>query len=72
MLKVNLPAQLGGQTIFEEAKNVSELLSKLDPRLNSRFVNIFVNDEDTRFLSGKDTELHDGDEVTFIPSIAGG
>ncbi len=72
MINVNLPTQLGGQTITEEAKTVSELLSKLDPRLNSRFINIFVNDEDIRFLSGKDTELHDHDEVTFIPAIAGG
>jgi molybdopterin synthase sulfur carrier subunit len=37
-----------------------------------RFVNIFVNDEDIRFLNGLDTELKDGDEVSIIPAIAGG
>jgi sulfur-carrier protein len=37
-----------------------------------RFVNIYVNTEDIRFLSGEDTELKDGDEVSIIPAIAGG
>jgi sulfur-carrier protein len=37
-----------------------------------RFVNIYVNEEDIRFLKGKDTSLKDGDEVSIIPAIAGG
>ncbi len=37
-----------------------------------RYVNIFVNDEDIRFLEGKETELKDGDKVSIVPSIAGG
>ena len=37
-----------------------------------RFVNIYVNDEDIRFLKGKDTVLKDGDEVSIVPAIAGG
>lgn len=37
-----------------------------------RFVNIYVNEEDIRFLKGKDTELKDGDEVSIVPAIAGG
>lgn len=37
-----------------------------------RYVNIFVNDEDIRFLEGKETELKDGDNVSIVPSIAGG
>ena len=37
-----------------------------------RYVNIFVNDEDIRFLDGKETELKDGDIVSIVPSIAGG
>jgi len=37
-----------------------------------RFVNVYVNDEDVRFLSGKDTPLKDGDEVSIVPAIAGG
>jgi len=37
-----------------------------------RFVNIFVNDEDIRFLQGLDTEIKEGDEVSIVPAIAGG
>ena len=37
-----------------------------------RYVNIFVNGEDIRFLDGKGTELKDGDNVSIVPSIAGG
>ncbi len=37
-----------------------------------RFVNVYLNDEDVRFLNGRDTELKDGDEVSIVPAIAGG
>ena len=37
-----------------------------------RYVNIYVNDEDIRFLDGKDTALSDGDSVSIVPAIAGG
>lgn len=37
-----------------------------------RFVNVYVNEEDIRFLQNKDTPLKDGDEVSIIPAIAGG
>lgn len=37
-----------------------------------RFVNIYVNQEDIRFMSGKETPLKDGDEVSIVPAIAGG
>ena len=37
-----------------------------------RYVNIFVNDEDIRFLDGKETPLTDGDNVSIVPAIAGG
>ncbi len=37
-----------------------------------RFVNVYVNEEDIRFLDNKDTALKDGDEVSIIPAIAGG
>ncbi len=36
-----------------------------------RFVNIYVNEEDIRFLKGKETSLKDGDEVSIVPAIAG-
>lgn len=37
-----------------------------------RFVNIFVNGEDVRFLQGLDTPLNPGDEVSIVPAVAGG
>ena len=37
-----------------------------------RFVNIYVNEEDIRFLDGKNTMLKEGDEVSIVPAIAGG
>ena len=37
-----------------------------------RFVNVYVNEEDIRFLKNQDTPLNDGDEVSIIPAIAGG
>lgn len=37
-----------------------------------RFINIFVNEKDIRFLQGDETKLEDGDEVSIIPAIAGG
>lgn len=37
-----------------------------------RFINIYVNDEDIRFLGGEAYAFQDGDEVMLIPSIAGG
>jgi len=37
-----------------------------------RFVNVYVNEEDIRFLKGRETPLVDGDEVSIIPAIAGG
>ncbi len=37
-----------------------------------RFVNIFANDEDIRFLKNLDTEVKDSDEISIVPAIAGG
>jgi molybdopterin converting factor small subunit len=37
-----------------------------------RFVNIYVNDEDIRYLDMLDTAIKDGDEVAIIPAVAGG
>ncbi len=37
-----------------------------------RFVNVYVNEEDIRFLENQHTPLKDGDEVSIIPAIAGG
>ncbi len=67
------------------AANLGELLSLLDqqfPDLKShlrdeggevrRFLNIYVNEEDIRFLGGSSYAFQDGDEVLLVPSIAGG
>ncbi|WKX74238.1 MoaD/ThiS family protein [Streptomyces sp. XD-27] len=37
-----------------------------------RFVNVYLNDEDVRFLDGLTTKLTDGDSVTILPAVAGG
>ena len=37
-----------------------------------RFVNVYVNGEDVRFLEGLNTALGDGDEVSIVPAVAGG
>ena len=67
------------------AANISELFSVLDekfpqlkPHLRDeageirRFLNIYVNEEDIRFLGGPAYAFQDGDEVLLVPSIAGG
>ncbi len=56
--------------LFEKYPQMKERLIK-DGELTP-FINIFVNGEDIRYLKGLDTELKDGDEVTFIPAISGG
>ena len=66
------------------ASSVSDLLDQLSARFPElsphlrdergklrRFLNIYINDEDARFL-GADYEFKEGDEVTLVPSIAGG
>ena len=37
-----------------------------------RFVNIYVNDEDVRFLDGLETKIADGDTLSILPAVAGG
>lgn len=49
------------------AKNVKDEAGKL-----RRFINVYINDEDIRFLGGDTHLFADGDEVMLIPSIAGG
>jgi molybdopterin synthase sulfur carrier subunit len=67
------------------AANLDELFSVLDqqfpdlkPHLRDeagqirRFLNVYVNEEDIRFLGGSNYAFNDGDEVLLVPSIAGG
>ena len=50
---------------------IKERICDADGKLR-RFVNVYINDEDIRFLKGPDTPLKDGDEVSIVPAIAGG
>ncbi len=50
---------------------LKERLCDTDGKLR-RFVNIYVNEEDIRFLQGQDTKLKDNDDISIIPAIAGG
>ena len=44
----------------------------LDDKGLRRFVNVYLNDEDVRFLGGLQTPVSDGDNVTVLPAVAGG
>ncbi|MEO0514487.1 MAG: MoaD/ThiS family protein [Planctomycetota bacterium] len=46
-------------------------LYKTDTELN-RFINIYLNDEDIRFLDNLDTPVKEGDQLAIVPAIAGG
>lgn len=37
-----------------------------------RFINIYINDEDVRFLGGLEAPIKDGDSITILPAVAGG
>jgi MoaD family protein len=74
----NAKLELAGETIGVVLRDLAgrypELgrrLFKDDGQLN-RYVNIFVNDEDIRFLENLDTPLGAGDRVAIVPAIAGG
>jgi sulfur-carrier protein len=73
------------ETVQAEADSIATLMQALDakhPGIGGRllddqgnlrrFVNLYVNGEDVRFLQGKDTALKEGDEVSIVPAIAGG
>ena len=44
----------------------------IDDKGLRRFVNVYLNDEDVRFLGGLETAVKDGDSVTVLPAVAGG
>jgi molybdopterin synthase sulfur carrier subunit len=81
-----LRSQAGGSpTVSVDGATVGEVLHALvsahpgisDQVLNPdgslhRFVNIYVNDDDVRYLSALDTPVKDGDEVSILPAVAGG
>ncbi len=53
------------------AAGIEQRLFKAPAQLN-RFVNVYLNDEDVRFLGGLETPVSDGDSVTVLPAVAGG
>jgi molybdopterin synthase sulfur carrier subunit len=55
----------------EKAGGIETRLFKGPGQLN-RFVNIYVNDEDIRFMQNLETPVKDGDEISIVPAIAGG
>ena len=70
--------EIAGNTIAEIIDNLGSAHPGIKERLYDekgevrRFINIYVNEEDIRFLTGKDTPLKHGDQVSIIPAIAGG
>lgn len=59
------------QSINTQYPELGKRLFKTEGELN-RFINIYVNDEDIRFLENLDTPLKAGDELAIVPAIAGG
>jgi sulfur-carrier protein len=57
--------------LAEQHPATQDQLFGADGQLN-RYVNVYLNDEDVRFLSGLDTPVKDGDTVTVLPAVAGG
>ena len=81
----NLQKMVGGKrSVQAEGTSVRELLDDLDSRYPGfkkqivtdgqihRFVNIYLNDEDIRYLDQLDTRLKDGDSISILPALAGG
>lgn len=55
----------------EECPGIKDRICDEDGNVR-RFINLYVNNEDIRFLNGKDTDLNENDTVSIIPAIAGG
>jgi MoaD family protein len=74
----------GAKVVHGEGSTVGELLTDLDGKYPGfrkqimqdgnlhRFVNIYLNDEDIRYMQQLDTRVKDGDSVSILPALAGG
>ncbi len=86
-VKIPIPLQRltkGSEEVEGEPGTIISLINSLDekyPGLGERiseggklrrFVNVYVNEEDVRFIKNEETEVKDGDEVSIVPAIAGG
>ena len=76
---------IGAKTVQAEGATVAEVLKGVNERFPGfreqitmedgslhRFVNIYINDEDIRFLKQLDTPVESGDVVSILPALAGG
>ena len=81
----SLQTLVGAKSVEGEGSTIGELLANLDSRYPGfkdqisgddgqlhRFVNVYVNDEDIRYLQALDTPMNDGDTVSILPALAGG
>jgi sulfur-carrier protein len=74
----------GERSVTAQGSDLATLIADLDARYSGladrilegealrRFVNVYLNDEDVRFLDGLATPVGDGDVVTILPAVAGG
>ena len=75
----------GEKVVAGSGDTIADLLTDLDSRYAGlrgrlvtaegtlhKFVNVYINDEDIRFLGALDAKLNDGDTVTILPAVAGG
>ena len=74
----------GDKAVEGSGGTLTELIDDIESRHNGlrarlvddkglrRFVNVYLNDEDVRFLGGLETPVKDGDSVTVLPAVAGG
>jgi hypothetical protein len=72
------------KSVQAEGANLGALIADLDAKYPGigerllengalrRFINVYVNDEDVRFLGSLDAQVKDGDSVTILPAVAGG
>jgi molybdopterin synthase sulfur carrier subunit len=79
------PAMGGDATVSVEGATIGEILVQLtsthpgvrgqllnDDGTLHRFLNVYVNDDDVRYLGGVDAPVANGDEITLLPAVAGG
>jgi molybdopterin converting factor small subunit len=75
----------GAATVTSAGATVAEVLEDLEVRYPGmagqlrngdgsmrKFVNVYVNDDDVRYLDQQDTKVGDGDEISILPAVAGG
>ena len=70
--------ECGGTSVAELLESLEQSCPGIKSRLCDetgqprRFLNLYVNSEDIRFLEGTDTPLNEGDELSIVPAVAGG